>query len=169
MYQYYQIEGWQRLHGNVHLEFGGLYATALEHFHKRLAEGSTRDDALDRIIEETLIATWDYDNDRPKDWDHQSKTRSNLLRTIVWYAETFNPDPLKTVILSDGRPAVEYSFRFELADGILYSGHIDRLVEYNGDIYIQDQKTTASTVAPYYFAKFSPDTQMTSKSGASIR
>ena len=44
---------------------------------------------------------------------------------------------------------------------ILYSGHIDRLVEYNDDLYIQDQKTTASTVGPYWFNKFAPDTQMT--------
>ena len=161
MYQYYMLEGWTRLHGNVHLEFGGLYASALEHFHKHLAAGLSRDDALDEIIKELLISTWDYDNDRPKDWDHQSKTRSNLLRTVVWYTENFDPDPLKTVILSDGRPAVEYSFRFELDEDILYSGHIDRLVVYNDDLYVQDQKTTASTVGPYWFNKFAPDTQMT--------
>lgn len=161
MYQYFMIDGWQRRHGNVHLEFGGLYASALEHFHKHMAAGDSRDDALDKIIEEILLATWDTEYDRPKDWDHNTKTRSNLLRTIVWYVDHFNPDPLTTVILSDGRPAVEYSFRLELDDGILYSGHLDRLVEYNGDIYIQDQKTTGSTVAPYYFEKFQPDTQMT--------
>ena len=161
MYQYYFIEGWTRLHGNVHLEFGSLYATALEHFHTHLAVGFSRDDALDMVIREAMISTWDYDNDRPKDWDHASKTRSNLLRTIIWYVDHFNPDPLKTVFLTNGKPAVEYSFRFELSDDILYSGHIDRLVEYNDDLYIQDQKTTASTVGPYWFNKFAPDTQMT--------
>ena len=160
LYQYMMIEGWQRLHGNVHLEFGGLYASALEHFHKHLALGDSRDVALDKVIEEVLIATWDYNNDRPKEWDHPSKTRSNLLRTIVWYCDQFDQDPLKTVILSDGKPAVEYSFRFELSDNILYSGHLDRLVEYNGDMFITDNKTTTMTVAPYYFEKFSPNTQM---------
>jgi hypothetical protein len=116
MYQYYMIEGWTRLHGNVHLEFGGLYATALERFHKAMAIGYSRDDALDLIITETLAATWDDENHRPKDWDHASKTRSNLLRTIIWY---------------------------------------------NDELYVQDQKTTASTVGPYWFNKFAPDTQMT--------
>lgn len=167
MYQYYMIDGRQRKHGNVHLEFGGLYASALEHFHKHLAAGLSRDDALDAIIAEVLLATWDSEAGRPKDWDHNAKTRANLLRTIIWYVDHFNPDPLQTVILPDGRPAVEYSFRIELVSpsedyplGIIYSGHIDRLVNYHNNLFIQDQKTTGSTVAPYYFEKFAPDTQM---------
>lgn len=159
-YKYSMIDGWRSAHGTVHLEFGALYASALEHFHKHLAQGVEREQALRAVVQEALEATWDSDNDRPKEWDHASKTRANLLRTIVWYVDHFDPDPLVTVILPDGRAAVEYSFRLELDDDILYCGHIDRLVEYNGTTYVQDQKTTQHTLTPSYFEQYSPDTQM---------
>lgn len=165
LYQYNMIEGWSRLHGNVHLEFGGLYATALEYFHKSLASGADRESALREIVREALIATWA--DGKPTEWDHPSKTRANLIRTIIWYVDHFNPDPLATVILSDGRPAVEYSFTLELAQDTLYCGHIDRLVSYNGDVYVQDQKTTGTTVSARYFEKFAPDVQMSGYAYAS--
>jgi hypothetical protein len=167
LYQYNMLEGWSHLHGNVHLEFGGHYATALEHFHKHLATGMDREQALREIVREALCATWDAELGIPRGWDHTSKTRPNLIRTIIWYVDHFNPDPLHTVLLGDGRPAVEYSFTLELADDVLYCGHIDRLVDYNGDIYVQDQKTTGSTVTPNYFAKFAPDVQMSGYAYAS--
>lgn len=188
-YQYYMIDGWRPLGGSIHLEFGLAYATALEHFHKHLALGMDREEALREVIHEALCATWvsvweeinaeDADKE-PKgtlfmidgdktfkeasshavEWEHAAKTRANLLRTIIWYTDHFAEDPCSTVILSDGRPAVEYSFSFELTDGILYCGHIDRLIEYAGEVYVQDQKTTGGTLSPRYFEQFSPHTQM---------
>jgi len=166
LYQYNMIDGWSRRHGNVHLEFGGHYATALEHFHKHLAAGLSREEALRIVVKEALTNTWDAEHSRPVEWDHHAKTRPNLLRTIIWYVDHFDPDPLHTVILPDGRPAVEYSFTLELADNILYCGHIDRLVEYNGDVYVQDQKTTGSTVTSRYFDRYAPDVQMSGYASA---
>lgn len=193
-YQYYMIEGWRPIGGSIHLEFGGAYATALEHFHKHLALGMDRDEALCEVVHEALCATWRYETIEaeyidgvaqvpedvlfaditqtldgktfcikslgPVEWEHSTKTRANLLRTIVWYIDHFEDDACKTVILSDGRPAVEYSFSFELGDGLVYCGHIDRLVEYAGEVYVQDQKTTGHTITPRYFESFSPSTQM---------
>lgn len=98
-----------------------------------------------------------------KPWksDHNTKTRENLIRTIVWYLDQFGEDDsCTTVILSNGKPAVEHSFRLEADNGIILSGHLDRLTEYGHHPYIQDQKTTGSTITSRYFDGYNPDTQM---------
>lgn len=93
--------------------------------------------------------------------DHNTKTRENLIRTIIWYIDQFGEDDsCQTVILSNGKPAAEHSFRLDADNGIILSGHLDRLVEYGGLVYIQDQKTTGSTISPRFFDGFNPDTQM---------
>lgn len=183
-YQYLMIEGWEPMTKSVHLLFGGWYAMALEHYHKHRAHGMNEDDALCEVVHESLIATCEYqvghENGEPtfiygnelqpdhtvlgyRPWEsnHAAKTRENLIRSIVWYVDQFgDDDPLTTVTLASGEAAVEYSFRMELSDDLIYCGHIDRLVEYNGDVYVQDQKTTGSTITPRYFAQFDPNSQM---------
>lgn len=172
-YQYVMLEGWRARGGNVHLIFGGVYASALEHFHKYRADGMEFDDALVEVVHEALGMTWIYPETTPpglhptpgtgEPWqsDHNTKTRENLIRTIVWYFEHFRDDPCQTVILSNGVAAVEHSFQLPVDNGIIFSGHLDRLVEYSNNIYIQDQKTTATTITPRYFSNYNPDTQIT--------
>jgi hypothetical protein len=192
-YQYVMLDGWRARGGNVHLFFGGVYASCLEHFHKFRAEGVDHDEALENVVREALISTWIYPVcescngtgylDTVKDkhcfdcnpqnpgrlstggapWtsDHNTKTRENLIRTIVWYFEHFKDDPCQTVILSNGVAAVEHSFQLPVDNGIIFSGHLDRLVNYSDNIYIQDQKTTATTITPRYFANYQPDSQIT--------
>jgi len=92
--------------------------------------------------------------------DHNTKTRENLIRTIVWYLDQFKDDPCATVILSDGSAAVEHSFKLPVDDDIILCGHLDRLVDYSGKLYVQDQKTTGSTISSRFFEGFNPDTQM---------
>lgn len=157
------LQGWTSEQRAVHLIFGGHYATALEHFHKHRAAGIEYADAVRLVVWEALINTWDREADAPQDWMHPSKTRDTLIRSIVWYLEHFKNDPMQTVILSDGRAAVEYSFSVDLNEEYVYCGHIDRLVTYgdNSDIYVQDQKTTGSQITPRFFEGYSPDYQMT--------
>jgi radical SAM protein with 4Fe4S-binding SPASM domain len=99
--------------------------------------------------------------------DHKQKNRSTLLRTVVWYLDRFRDDPAKTLTLDNGNPAVEHSFRFELDWGpqpeqpFLLSGHLDRVVEYNGDLMGMDHKTTSLALTSYYYDQFEPDNQMT--------
>lgn len=157
------LQGWTSINKSVHLIFGGHYASALEHFHKHIAAGVTFDDALRLVVREALENTWDREANAPQDWMHASKTRDTLVRSIVWYLEHFKDDPMKTVILSDGRAAVEYSFSADLSDEYIYCGHIDRLVTYGDadDIYVQDQKTSGAQITPRYFEGYSPDYQMT--------
>ena len=169
-YEYTMLLGWRSRGGNTHLIFGGVYASALEHFHKYRAEDIDFDEALENVVREALVATWSYDRDENgniikgsgEPWvsDHNTKTRENLIRTIVWYFEHFRDDPTPTVILSNGRPAVEHSFALPVDNGIIFAGHLDRLVEYAHSPYIQDQKTTGGTISAYYFKQYEMDTQM---------
>lgn len=150
--------GWAPKRKSVHLFFGGEYAHAIEHYHRARAAGATHDDAQRLVVREALQRTWFEDG--PWVSDHNSKTRENLIRTIVWYTEHFLDDPMQIITLADGKPAVELSFRMSITDEIVFCGHIDRLVEYSGDIYVQDQKTTGSTVTQKYYEGWSPDVQM---------
>lgn len=96
----------------------------------------------------------------PWDSHHTYKTRETLVRSIVWYFDQFADDPAPVRILSDGTPAVEHTFKLPVDNSVIFSGHIDRLVEYSGSVLVMDQKTTSSTLSPYYFEQYSPDTQM---------
>lgn len=170
-YQYKMIFGWQPERKSVHLLFGGWYASSLESYYKYVADGMSQKEALIEVVWEALTETWVFDTDEASEiipnsgtpWvsDHNTKTRENLIRTIVWYIDQFGEDDsCQTVILSNGQPAVEHSFRLEADNNIILCGHLDRLVEYGGKVYIQDQKTTGSTVTPRYFEAFNPDSQM---------
>ncbi len=97
---------------------------------------------------------------------NSNKTRKNLVRTIVWYLETFRNVDEKVLVLSDGSPAVELWFRFEIdkitPDGTPYvlTGHIDKIVEFAGEERFKDLKTTKNTMGDGFFNQFSPDNQM---------
>lgn len=165
-----QILGWRVRGANVHLTFGGHYAKALERFHSARADGADFDQARRLTIQCLMLDTWEHPTNEETDdplpggqpWDsqHPSKNRETLVRSVIWYLEEFRDDPCKTVILADGRPAVELPFRFQLTDEIVLCGHLDRLVEYTGGIYVQDQKTSGSQLGTYYFNRYAPDNQM---------
>ncbi len=159
-YKASMIDRWRARSNSVHLVWGGWYAEALETFHRMMADGWEREDAIRAVVLAALTNTWDTEKNVPWEADHPSKTRDNLIRSIVWYFEEFNPDPLPTVILSNGKPAVEHSFAIEIDNELVWAGHLDRLVTYEGGTYIQDQKSTGSTIGPYWFDNFSIDVQM---------
>lgn len=161
-YKYYlvMVEGWRSARPSVNLLFGKHYATALEHFHKHRTLGVPFDDAIDLIIHEALIDTWDAEKGEPVPFLDNAKTRENLIRTIIWYFEQFRDDPMETLIF-DGKPAVEFSFALPVDNDIIFSGHYDRLVTFQGEPFGQDQKTTGSTISSYFFDNFSPDIQFT--------
>lgn len=168
-YQYTLIEGWQSRGQSEHLIFGAAYATALEHYFKYVAEGADKEEALERVVLEALVETWRYDKDEegnplpgtghPWQSTHNLKNRENLIRTIVWYFAHFADDPLTVLHLANGKPAVELSFALEVTDDLVFTGHLDRVVESGEHKYVMDQKTTGTTIGPYYFDQFKPHTQ----------
>lgn len=154
-YQYSMIEGWQPVRKSVHLIFGGLYATALEHFYKHRALGLTQEEALREVIKEAMIKSWNLDFQ-----GHSAKTRFSLIRAIVWYVEQFGEnDNTETYIMADGKPAVELSFQIDIDEDLVLSGHLDRVVKFGDDLYWMDQKTTSTTISSHYFEQFNPHNQ----------
>lgn len=168
-YYYALILGITPKHKSVHLIFGGIYASALETFYKLRAAGESYDNALNSVVRQALTTSWDKENNVPLVFDSTVKTRANLIRTLVWYLEEFGDEDdsnTKTYHLENGQPAVELSFTVELSEDILYCGHLDRVVDQGGALFVLDQKTTASTISPFFFSSFKPSNQMSGYSYA---
>jgi len=161
------VDGFVPRETSVHLVFGLIVHGASEHYNHAKAKGADHEDALRAAVSYALAESWDKDLNRPKAvFDDKNKSRPNLIRTIVWYFEQFKDDSLETLILSNGKPAVELSFDMNLhhssaATGEAYSlcGHMDRVALLNGQPYIIDIKTSKSIVDENFFKKFSPDNQ----------
>lgn len=168
-YYYMMIQGWRLKGEAIDLDFGIWIHKAIEHYEKRKAEGADHTTNLRETLREVLHWTWlvvGQEEDgklRFGPWspDHQYKNRYTLIRSVVWYLDRFGTsDPFRTVQLESGKPAVELSFRFEIGDGLLLSGHLDRVVELDDNFFVMDHKTTKSTITPDYFRNYSPDTQV---------
>jgi hypothetical protein len=106
----------------------------------------------------------------------------------VWYLDKYprETDPAETVVLENGKPACELSFRLELDWGpqhdlkdnwkaneigvpentlsfgqpYLLCGHLDRIVNFQDNLFVMDRKTTTSALTAYYFDQWSPNNQM---------
>ncbi len=154
LYYYTVIEGWRAKSSSDDITFGWHYAKALEMYHKWRAQGASHKDATENVVFSTLADTIDWKS------EHNIKGRETLIRSIVWYLDQYENDPCETVVLSNGAPAVEVTFEFQLDNEIMLCGHLDRIVRYGNDYYVQDQKTTGASLGGYYFKRFSPDDQM---------
>jgi hypothetical protein len=186
LYQYTMIDGWQPRGENIHLRFGLEYHSALEHYDRLTAQGSDREEAIHLVVRRLMENIWDWHTD-PETKAGRYKNRETLLSLVVDYLDHFHPDPATTYILSNGAPAVELSFRFELGFGpkaadyrrcieadsagntyeegsrqpYLLAGHLDRIVEFNSQLLVMDRKTTTTTLGAHYFAQYEPNNQMT--------
>jgi hypothetical protein len=160
-YQLTIIQGWRKTEESVHLKFGSIFASSMEaYFHAR-AQGGDHEDALDVAVDHVLRESygWNPDNS-PK------KNRDTLLRTVIWYFEEYKDDPAQIIHLANGRPATELSFKFEsgiaspFGTEYLLCGHLDRVVDYAGDLFVMDQKTTGGGLGAFYFSQYDLDNQM---------
>lgn len=159
------IEGWTPRGESVHLTFGLLYHATLERYDHARASGADHEEATRVCVQYALTATWDKVLGKPWASEDPNKNRYTLVRTVIWYLEQFTPDPVTTVILANGKPAVELSFRMELGvksasgEDYLLCGHLDRLGEFQGPSYVLDRKTTKGALSNYYFEQYSPHNQ----------
>lgn len=152
---------------SIHLVFGILYHEALELYDRLRAQQKPHREALIEVVWTTLKRTWDQELNRPIALDDKYKNRFTLIRTIVWYLDKFQNDPLKTIILSNGNPAVEMSFRFKTdyiastGEAFVLCGHIDRIAEMDGLRWILDRKTSKNSIdSDNFFEHYSPHNQM---------
>ncbi len=173
LYQYTMIEGWTPKGENIHLRFGIEYHQALQDYDVSRAAGINHDDAVHDTLRALLHRIYDWDpspNDEKR--SEKSKSKANLIRTVLWYLDKYEDDPAKTYIMDNGKPAVELSFKFELDWGptvldsisspqpYLLCGHLDRVVSFSGHLYVMDRKTTTTTPGSYFFDQFEPNNQM---------
>ena len=184
LYQYTMIDGWGEKDRSVHLTFGIEYHKALEEYDGERIRGANHNDAVAFSICKLLY--------RIKDWNPDTTTKAGnyknprtLLSLTIDYLDKYKDDPAKTVVLENGKPALELSFRFELDwgpsyvqnvsstvddNGKAYSksatqpyllcGHLDRVVTFNDQTLVMDRKTTSIEPSTYYFSQYSPNNQM---------
>lgn len=159
------ICGYQSYHQSIHLTFGLLFHSSLEWYDHEKFSGKSHEQALYSTVRKMLTDTWDTENNRPKEMDSTNKSRIGLVRTVIWYLDQFEKDTLQTIRLSNGKPAIEVSFRLETEykspTGQRYylCGHMDKIAEMDGKNYIVDRKTSATTLSQSYFDKYTPDNQ----------
>lgn len=166
-YQLSIIEGWQQRDTSVHLEFGIWLHHARELYESLRSKELGHEPALRAVLKAVLTWTWDPALGRGWWSDHPTKNRKTLIQTVVWYLDAVaKDDPLQTLQLANGRPAVELSFRFDSGlssrkgETIVLCGHLDRVASLGGEMFVVDIKTTGGSLGAYFMAGFSPDNQM---------
>jgi len=168
LYQYIMIDGWGSRDESIHLRFGIEYHKALEDYDRFKAVGLDHEASMRRAIHELLIRITGWRPSRDTKAG-KYKNEQSIIRIVIDYLDHFEIDPTSTVILSNGKPATELSFRFELDWGpteyneqpYILCGHLDRVVNFGDDMFVMDRKTSTSTISDYYFKQYSPNNQMT--------
>jgi hypothetical protein len=169
-YQLGILLGYQSRERSVDLDFGIFLHSGREDYYHARASGLSHDDAVVRAVETVMTLTWDTVLDRPWQGDER-KNRFTLIRTLVWYLDHWENDPLTTLTFSDGRPMVEMSFRIPLnfstmstGEEFILCGHLDRVGETAGQVWVNDLKSTKSSLdegsSSFFFAGFTPDNQI---------
>jgi hypothetical protein len=165
-YYYEIIWGWRSFRESVHLIFGSWVHAGRGGYEILRYKGMGHEEALEETVAWALKATWNSKLKRPWQSDDSGKNRLGLVRTLVWYLDQFGEnDAFETIVLADGRPAVELGFQFDsgyhtrLGEPWEFFGTLDRLAKLNDEPYILDTKTTGHQVGPGFFAGFSPDNQ----------
>jgi hypothetical protein len=175
-YYFYRIvEGWVSKEESPHLVFGQHFHTGREVYEKSKAKGNGHELALRDAIKSVMKATWNYKLNRPWWSGHNEKNRFNLIRSLVWYLDDYGRnDPLQTIILRNGKPAVEQSFKFVAynplngdiltskitGEQIMIAGHFDRVAMQGDYPYVCDAKTTKNQLNEKFWAQFDPDNQV---------
>jgi hypothetical protein len=178
-YQYEVIEGWQTRDESIHLRFGIEYHHALQDYAIARAGGASHEDGIRAAVRALHSRVYNWNPDRTTRAGRY-KNRESIVGLVIDYLDHFGADdPASTYILSDGSPAVELKFAFELDWGpqtfnhefvdktqhphqpYLLCGHLDRIVDFHDDLYVMDRKTSLTTLGSYYFDQWTPSNQMT--------
>jgi hypothetical protein len=116
LYQYTMLDGYAPRGESIHLRFGLEYHAALEQYDRLIASGTPTEDAVRTVVADLYQRTAEWNPD-PTTKAGRYKNRETLTSLVVDYLDHFADDPAETYIKSDGTPAVELSFRFELEWG----------------------------------------------------
>jgi PD-(D/E)XK nuclease superfamily len=177
-----RVEGWTNDTG-IHLRWGTEYHKALEDYDRSRSAGVNHNDSMHDTVRALLERIEDWQPE-PKTKSEELKSKANLLRSVVWYFEHYKPDPAKTLELKNGKPAVELNFNFSIGISPIYfpsdpsrsiiddmfikhdkptyhlCGYLDRVVDFSGDLYVMDRKSTTTTLNSNYYERYDNDNQM---------
>lgn len=153
------LEGWHLKVVPLPLKFGIFIHQCFQAWHMLLASDLPKDEALLRVVKLAgLLGEALHAGDT-------ARGKEQLLRAVIWYIETFWDDSAKTVTLTTGKPAVEYSFTLPFFEDngqqIYLCGHLDRVVTWQGKVYCSDYKSTKYQLDTKYFDGFKPSGQFT--------
>ena len=132
---------------SVHLHFGATFASAMEVSRKTYYNSDTPSVTQAMAAGfRTIISEWgDYDPG-----ENSNKSLHSCLAAFAAYTQQwpFDTDYIQPH-MSDGRPAVEFSFGIPLpithpttGEPIIYAGRFDLLGEYQKQLFVVDEKTT---------------------------
>lgn len=159
-YEYGILKGYRGRNTSPALLFGNSYHATVEHFDASIAKGVERELALYLAIKEAFRLSVGGFGDDTK------RTRLSLIRSLVYYADQFKNDPIKTHIFQNGKVGLEMSFRFQLpfsaysGEPFLYAGHIDKLADYSRSLYALERKTTTTTLGDAFFERYTYSSQI---------
>ena len=140
------------------LAFGIAFHTVMETWEKLLSHQVDKYTAFTRVVRLAGLL-----GDRLPPGDN-SRSKETLVRSVVWYLDNFWEDKAITVRLPSGKPAVEMHFKLPFMDyrgqEVFICGHIDRLAQWQGKVYVSDFKTTKYQLDNHFFSQFKPSTQL---------
>lgn len=127
----------------VALEFGGAIHEALDAYY--INGGGENGLACAKTVFEC--------NYKDREGD-KLRTVANGIKMLEWYSKKYASEPFKVL----GKP--ETGFVFHVSDNVLFGGRIDLPVEWDGQLWIMEHKTTTRLTSGY-FDQFELDRQVT--------
>lgn len=144
----------------VNLEFGNAWHEAIRSYDTARITGGTN--PLETSIRRAIEITKDW----PKETGSSQKNVSTLVRALIWYEEKFGDNPL-VPLFHNGTPCFELGFnlplfpeRSEAKNAPTLCGNLDGIVEFGGEIWILERKSTATALSGFYWNKFDPNIQV---------
>lgn len=147
LYQLTMIEGWVPKDESVHLRFGIEYHSAMQDYDTFKLQGDEHEVAVHKVVRGLLERTTDWVVDRETKAG-KYKNRDTLISLVVDYLDHYIDDPATTYIKSDGTPAVELSFRFELAFGPMTQVEHDGMSLEAESVNVVDESGEISSTSP---------------------
>jgi len=154
-----QLEPAHRSTFRIDLEWGKAWHETVRAYDTARATGAKDPLAIALTRAFGLTKEW------PTETDKKTKNRETLVRAIIWYDEQFGAtNPLMPLMVAENGPAFELAFQFPLfsdkQDGPLLCGNLDGIVEFGGEVWILERKSTATTLSGFYWDKFDPNVQV---------
>lgn len=162
-YYFSTVLGFKTKKDSFHLKFGKFYHEALAAYDWARLNKANWEEAQEYAIAKALEITYGWDS------EDKAKNRFSLWRTVQWYTEKFRmDDPVKICIDKNGKPLNELNFLMQIPlhpdidhnSDYFFCGYFDGIVEYAGMTFIQERKTTGSTLSKKYFTQFKVDCQI---------